>query len=85
MRQILARTQKAWLQQLLRKNLASNQAKEPGMAQTQGTKHVQFSSKVEVAPPIQQDQNKGDETLAYVPPLPPIMLYYCPQYYCVPE
>ena len=85
MRQILARTQKAWLQQLLRKNLASNQMKEPGMAQTQGPKQVWFSSKVEVAPLIQQDQNKGDETSVYVLPLPPITPYYCPQYYCVSQ
>ena len=84
-RQILARTQKAQLQQLLRKNLASNQVKEPGTAQTQGPKHVWFSSKVEVAPLIQQDQNKGDKTSAYVPPLPPIVPYYCPQYYCVSQ
>ena len=85
MRQILARTQKAQLQQLLRKNLASNQVKEPGTAQTQGPKHIQFSLKVEVVQLIQQDQNKGDETSAYVLPLPPIMPYYCPQYYCVSQ
>ena len=85
MRQILARTQKSWLQKLLRKNLASNQVKEPGTAQTQGPKHIRFSLKVEVAPQIQQDQSKGDETSAYIPPLPPITPYYCPQYYCVSQ
>ena len=85
MRQILARTQKAWLQQLLRKNLANNQAKEQGVTQIQESKQVWFSSKVEVVQPVQQDQNKGDETSVYVLPLPPIMPYYCPQYYCVSQ
>ena len=66
---------------------------EPSQQSKEGTRdstntRTQTSTvliKMEVAQLIQQDQNKGDETSVYVLPLPPIMPYYCPQYYCVSQ